>query len=90
MRDYEGTSLDALRLMAGMGMGAAFLPALYARSEIPARGEVIIKKLQGRTFLRSIGLVWRKSAGRASAYHEIGDVIKEVVIKKFSDLTVEG
>jgi DNA-binding transcriptional LysR family regulator len=32
--DYEGTSLDAIRLMAGMGMGVAFLPALYIRSEI--------------------------------------------------------
>ncbi|TNF59837.1 MAG: hydrogen peroxide-inducible genes activator, partial [Rhodobacteraceae bacterium] len=30
--DYEGTSLDALRLMTGMGMGVAFLPALYVRS----------------------------------------------------------
>ena len=35
--DYEGTSLDAIRLMAGMGMGLAFLPALYVRSEIGRR-----------------------------------------------------
>ncbi|MBY0421661.1 MAG: hydrogen peroxide-inducible genes activator, partial [Parvularculaceae bacterium] len=35
LRDYEGTSLDALRLMVGMGMGATFLPAIYAQSEIP-------------------------------------------------------
>src|SRR5690606_15691668 len=29
MRDYEGTSLDAIRQMVYMEMGAAFLPALY-------------------------------------------------------------
>ncbi|MEL7489955.1 MAG: LysR substrate-binding domain-containing protein [Pseudomonadota bacterium] len=90
VRDYEGTSLDALRLMVGMGMGASFFPALYARSEIPARGEVSVKKLQGRPFIRSIGLVWRKSAGRADAYYEIGAAIKQVVAKKFPDLVVEG
>ena len=34
LRDYEGTSLDTLRQMVVMGMGVAFLPALYAKSEI--------------------------------------------------------
>ena len=34
LRDYEGTSLDAVRQMVVMGMGIAFLPALYVRSEI--------------------------------------------------------
>ncbi len=89
VRDYEGTSLDALRLMVGMGMGAAFLPALYVSSEIPARGDVVVKKLKGRTITRSVGLVWRKSAGRAGAYQQISEVMREVVNKRFKDLTVE-
>ena len=88
-RDYEGTSLDALRLMVGMGMGVTFLPALYAGSEIPARGEVVVRKLKGKKITRSIGLVWRKSAGRADGYREISNVIRDVVSKKFKDLTVE-
>lgn len=90
VRDYEGTSLDALRLMVGMGMGAAFLPALYVTSEIPARSEVVVKKLKGKAITRSVGLVWRKSAGRAEAYHQISEVIRDVVGKKFKDLIVEG
>lgn len=89
VRDYEGTSLDALRLMVGMGMGAAFLPAIYARSEIPARGEVVVKKLKGKTITRSVGLVWRKSAGSAQSYKEIAQVIRDVAAKKFKDLIVE-
>ena len=36
-REYEGTSLDALRQMAALGMGLTFLPTLYVRSEIDAR-----------------------------------------------------
>lgn len=89
LRDYEGTSLDALRLMVGMGMGAAFFPALYVSSEIPARGEVVVKKLKGKTITRSVGLVWRKSAGRADAYRQMSEIVRDVVSKKFKDLRVE-
>lgn len=90
LRDYEGTSLDAIRLMVGMGMGAAFLPALYAGSEITPRSEVVVKKISGKTITRSIGLVWRKSAGRATAYKQISNVMRDVISKKFKDLIVEG
>ncbi|MEM9495155.1 MAG: hydrogen peroxide-inducible genes activator [Pseudomonadota bacterium] len=86
VRDYEGTSLDALRQMVGMGMGASFLPALYVHSEIRARSEIVIKEIKGRTITRSIGLVWRKSAGRAENYKTIAELIREVAVKRFKDL----
>ncbi len=89
-RDYEGTSLDALRQMVGMGMGATFLPALYVRSEIQARSEVVVKKIKGRQITRSVGLVWRKSGGRTSAYVQIADAIRHVVGTQFGDLIVDG
>ena len=89
-RDYEGTSLDALRQMVGMGMGVTFLPALYVHSEISARSEVVVKKLKGRAITRPVGLIWRKSAGRASAYRKIADVIKTVTARKFKDLAISN
>lgn len=89
LRDYEGTSLDALRQMVGMGMGVTFLPALYVDSEVPRRGDVVVKTLKGRSITRSVGLVWRKSAGRASAYRQIADVVRDVAAKKFSALIIE-
>jgi len=89
LRDYEGTSLDALRLMVGMGMGAAFLPALYVESEISSGSEVVVKTLQDRSVTRSIGLVWRKSAGRAPAYMELVGIVRGVVSKRFPSLTLE-
>lgn len=88
VRDYEGTSLDALRLMTGMNMGAAFLPSLYVHSEITARSEVVVKKLKGRSITRSVGLAWRKSAGRAEAYRAIAGVARDVAARKFKDLSV--
>jgi len=89
VRDYEGTSLDALRQMVGMGMGVAFLPALYTHSEIRASSEVVVKPLKGRLVTRPVGLIWRKSAGRAQAYEKIAEIIREVARKKFKDLIVD-
>ena len=75
--------------MVGMGMGVTFLPALYVDSEVPRRGDVVVKTLKGRSITRSVGLVWRKSAGRASAYRQIADVVRDVAAKKFSALIIE-
>ena len=33
--DFEGTSLDTLRLMVGMGLGISFMPTVYVLSETP-------------------------------------------------------
>lgn len=77
---YEGTSLDALRLMTGMAMGVTFLPALYVRSEI--RGdEVVARPLAGRTVARRIGLAWRRSAAGAVAYRQLAALLRETAAR---------
>jgi LysR family hydrogen peroxide-inducible transcriptional activator len=90
-REYEGTSLDALRQMVAMGMGLTFLPALYARSEIDARptGDVATRPFRGRRFSRSIGLVWRKNTGAAPAYGRLADIIRDTA-RQFPELVIEG
>lgn len=90
LRDYEGTSLDALRQMVGMGMGTTFLPALYVQSELPSRDDVAVLEILGKPIYRSIGLAWRKSAGRVSAFHLIADTIRQVVKQDCPQLIVEG
>lgn len=90
VRDYEGTSLDALRQMVAMNMGATFLPALYARSEVGRSGDVVLKTLKGRAISRSIGLVWRKGAGRAAAYADIAETIRRVARAAFDMLVLEA
>jgi LysR family hydrogen peroxide-inducible transcriptional activator len=86
--EYEGTSLDALRQMVGMGMGVTFLPATYVNSELTNRSEVIAKKVKGRTIKRTVSLVWRKSAGKATAYHQLADIIRDVISRRVSDITI--
>lgn len=78
MRDYEGTSLDAIRQMAGMGMGFALLPSLYIRSEIRAGDDVIVRAIRGRPIYREVGMVWRKRAGRGTAYQRLAAIVAEV------------
>ncbi|MCZ6860861.1 MAG: LysR substrate-binding domain-containing protein [Alphaproteobacteria bacterium] len=57
--DYEGTNLDAIRQMVGMGMGISFFPALYVRSEMDNDHQVVTLSLANDTPHRTIGLVWR-------------------------------
>lgn len=89
IRDYEGTSLDALRQMVAMDMGTTFLPALYAQSEISELGDVVTIPLKGRRISRSIGLVWRKGAGRSSGYADLARFIRDVVRKDFKILVTD-
>ena len=76
-RDYEGTSLDAIRQMVGMGMGVAFLPRLYALSEIESRSSnVVVRPFRRSTVMRAIGVVWRTAASSAM-YDRLSEVISD-------------
>ena len=74
---YEGTSLDALRLMVGMGLGVTFLPDLYVRSEIRPGDAVVARGISGRSITRAIGLAWRRSAPASAPYRRLAMLIGE-------------
>lgn len=85
--DYEGTSLDALRQMVAMNMGVTFLPALYVKSEISdIDGDVAIIPYRRGMFSRSIGLIWRKSAGNHVGFNAFAEIIRSVAKEQFSKL----
>jgi LysR family hydrogen peroxide-inducible transcriptional activator len=81
--DYQSGSLDALRLMVGMGAGLAFAPELYVRSEVRAGGDVVARPLKGRAIHRMIGLCWRRSVQDCTTMTKLGDTAREA----FADLT---
>ncbi len=89
LRDYEGTSLDALRQMVGMGLGATFFPALYVGSEVRGEGDVSILKPSKSSLARSIGLAWRKGSGLHTAYEALADTISDVVREELKNVTLE-
>jgi LysR family hydrogen peroxide-inducible transcriptional activator len=84
-RDYEGTSLDTLRQMVVMGMGLAFLPALYVRSEIHRPEELRIQKLKGRALFREHALLYRRHAPSRRFYGQLIDRIRDVIEAELSD-----
>lgn len=78
LRDYEGTSLDAVRQMAGMGMGLALLPSLYIRAEVRDEHDVVVRPIRGHDLYRELGLVWRRGAGRAAAFQHLAAIVIDV------------
>lgn len=55
--EYEGTSLDAIRLMAATGTGIAILPSIYAATEARRGTDVILKSLNDPAANRNIALI---------------------------------
>jgi LysR family transcriptional regulator, hydrogen peroxide-inducible genes activator len=87
VRDYEGTSLDALRQMVAMGMGVTFLPQLYVSSEIDPREQAVVAIALARPgFSRSVGLVWRRGSGARLIYDRVAAAIVEISRKRFGKL----
>lgn len=87
-RDYEGTSLDTLRQMVVMGMGMAFLPALYVRSEIRQESELRIADVEGVNVVRNHALVWRNTSPARNFYRQLALEIREIIREKLSDVVI--
>ena len=88
--DFEGTSLDTLRLMVGMGMGLAFMPVLYVRSEALKDPAVAVVALEGEAPERRVGLVWRRQSARREAFLTLADAIRDVFRDRVPETTVEA
>ncbi|MBE7638234.1 LysR family transcriptional regulator [Sneathiella sp. P13V-1] len=88
LRDYEGTSLDTLRLMVGMGVGITVLPALYIKSEIGERGEIKVFDLETPKLYRQIGLTWRKRSVQSQLFNEIAEMVRKKAKEKLPEVTV--
>jgi len=78
-RDFEGTSLDTLRQMVVMGMGLAFLPSLYVRSEIHRPEELRVQPLSGGRLFREHALMYRRNAPSRHFYRKLTEVIRGVI-----------
>jgi len=76
LADYEGTSLDAIRQMVAAGMGIAFLPSLYVRSEVRPGAGVSVRPIRKRAPSRTVGMVWRRNTARQDELLEIADLIR--------------
>jgi LysR family hydrogen peroxide-inducible transcriptional activator len=86
--DYEGSSLDAIRQMVYMEMGAAFLPALYIRSEIRDRDELHVLTIKGESIFRSHALVWRNTSPLRNFYRDLAEFFHLTIKQQFDETVI--
>jgi LysR family hydrogen peroxide-inducible transcriptional activator len=88
--DFATTSLDTLRQMAGMGIGATLLPALYVRAEARQDPQIVLKEVAAPRPSRTIGLVWRQHTARHNEYLTLAEHTRDALAAQVSDVTPLG
>jgi len=84
--EYEGTSLDALRQMAGMGAGIAILPSLYALVEARKDPSQVVRPIDHPLARRQISLVWRAGSPLEANIQKLGLVFRDVAAELLTPL----
>lgn len=77
--DYEGTSLDTIRQMVGMGMGISFLPALYVTAEAMGDNQIVARQMLPRPPFRMIGMLWRRHSARKDELLVLAELIRNIL-----------
>jgi LysR family hydrogen peroxide-inducible transcriptional activator len=85
LRDYEGTSLDAIRQMAIMDMGVTFLPALYIRSEIKGRKELKVISIEGESIYRVHAMAWRNTSPLRGFFRNLSAFFQKTFKEQFGE-----
>lgn len=86
--DFEGTSLDTIRLMVGMGMGISFMPTVYVLFEVAKDSQVVARPLKSRPPTRTVGLAWRRHSARSEEYQALASIIRGVLRSNLPDVSV--
>lgn len=86
LRDYEGTSLDTLRQMIVMGLGAAFLPGLYVHSELHNPEALHVSELEGVSIVRQHALAWRKSSASRTVFRELAISFRTIIQQRLGKI----
>lgn len=76
LHNYEGSSLDALRLMCATGMGATILPALYVRSEIRRAHDLRVTDFADEALFRVLALAWRRGSPAEPLFREVAEQLR--------------
>jgi len=79
--EYEGTSLDAIRLMAEMGAGVAILPSLYALSEARLDRRLNARLIDHPLARREISLIWRDTSPLEVSLRELAAPLRSAAAK---------
>lgn len=79
--EYEGTSLDAIRLMSQMGAGVAILPSLYSLSEARRDRGMTIRLIDHPIARRDIALIWRETSPLSTSLRSLAGCLHKASAK---------
>ena len=79
--EYEGTSLDAIRLMSQLGAGIAILPSLYALSEAKRDRGLHVRLIDHPMARRDIALIWRETSPLAASLLSLSGCLQNAASK---------
>jgi LysR family hydrogen peroxide-inducible transcriptional activator len=71
-----------------MGMGSAFLPALYVKSEIRNEEEVRIATVSGVDVMRNHALAWRLSSPSRPFYRNLAQEIRDIITRSLAETVI--
>ncbi len=87
--EYEGTSLDAIRLMAATGAGVAILPSIYAATEARRGTDVHLRALDTPAARRDIALIQPNLPDPRSGSDMLADILRseaEIILAAHANL----
>ena len=76
LKDYEGTSLDSILLMAATGAGVAVIPDLFARRQAVHREEVVLRPLRMPDAHRTIALLFPDTNQPTASHGFLTDALR--------------
>ena len=88
--DFKGTSLDTLRQMVGMAMGATLLPALYVRAEAFDDDQIAVRPFKAPFPSRRIAMAWRRSSSRRREYLLLADFLFQVLKDNVPEISLSS
>lgn len=83
--EYEGTTLDAIRLIAEMGAGLAILPSLYTLLEVRRDPHMIVRRIDHPLAVRKVSLIWRDTSSLDASLRNLAGILREVAADVLRD-----
>src|SRR5579871_222729 len=75
--EVQGTSLPTIVQMVGAGLGVTLLPASTIARDVHPGERVAIREFRSPVPTRTVGLAWRTSSARSSAYRQLGELVAD-------------
>ncbi len=86
--DYDGTSLDTLRQMVGMGMGISFFPWLYVRAQVLQDKQLAAREMIQPAPSRMIGMVWRRHSARKEEFQALATLFRRILKVRLPEVAI--